>query len=590
MKTIRFLWAHMKPYHYQLLLLVVDVFFYATGMLVAPLIISIVIDHIIPRIPFDEPYLLTISSYFGMDFVQEQFWIWPCLIVFFYVLVAIAIHLRSMHGGNMSETLALNIRNELYDHLQKLPFSYHKSKDSGDLLQRSTSDIETIRRFFATQISEMFFAILNAAIAITILYYHSPMLTFISISLIPLIMIISFLFFKKIKQVFLVCDQAESAMTTVLHENLNGVRVVKAFHQEKQEVEKFNEKNEIYCNEYYHLLHVISLYWSSTDFLGMMQIVTMVISGIFFALDGQITVGTFFVFMMYESMIVWPLRQLGRILADMGKVSVAVKRIQEVLDEPYEHLEQGNKPEIKGEIVFEHVSFSYPNQEHDVLRDVSFTIPQGATVAIMGPTGSGKSSLMYLLTGIYAYDHGHIYIDGIDLFTIAKSWLRKHIQIVLQEPFLYSKTIYENIRMANPDASKEDVIEVCKMADIHEDIQNFPDGYETMVGEKGVTLSGGQKQRVAIARSLLVKSPILILDDSLSALDTKTDAAIQHALHKQRFNRTMIMITHRITSAMKADFILVLEQGKITQIGTHEELIQQEGLYQRIYQLQQGGE
>lgn len=591
MKVIRFLWQYMKPYNYQLICIFIDVLCYASGMLLAPLVISIVVDHVIPKVPFDDPWLLyLLPKGFTMDQAQDYFWIWPLLIIGLYIIVAIAIHLRSMHGGNLSETLALNIRNDLYDHLQTLPFAYHKSKDSGDLLQRSTSDIETIRRFFATQVSEMIFAIFNAGMAMIILFQYNVKLTLISISIIPLILCISFLFFHKIRKIFLLCDQAESAMTSVLHENLNGVRVVKAFHQEKQEIDKFNEKNDHYCNQYYQLLHVIAMYWSSTDFLGMVQIMLMVLSGIFFALDGQISIGTFFIFMMYESMIVWPLRQLGRILADMGKVSVAAKRIMEVLEEPSEDLDQGLKPAIFGDIVFDHVSFAYPDQTLKVLDDVSFTIQKGSTIAIMGPTGSGKSSLMYLLTAIYDYQQGHIMMDGVELKDIAKQWLRKHIQIVLQEPFLYSKTIYENIAMADANASEEDVMNVCKMAAIHDDIMSFEHGYQTLVGEKGVTLSGGQKQRVAIARSLLAKSPILILDDSLSALDTNTDALIQHTLHQQHQDETILMITHRVTSAMKADQIIVLEHGKITAMGTHDQLMKQEGLYQRIYRLQQGGD
>lgn len=582
----------MRPYRYQLLLLVVDVALYALCMLLAPLLISFVVDNVIQGVPFDNAFLQNLVDAFGgMQVLQDNLWIWSCMIVAAYIIVALAINRRSLHSGNVAETLALNIRNAMYDHLQKLPFAYHKSRDSGDLIQRSTSDIETIRRFFATQLSEMLFAILNATIAALILFRRSVKLTLLSICLIPFILLASYIFFSKAKKIFLECDLAESTMTTVLQENLNGVRVVKAFHQEKREIAKFSSSNEAFAKKYFDLMHALALFWSSTDLLGQLQILLMIAGGIFMALQGEITTGTFFVFLMYESTIVWPLRQLGRILSDLGKVSVSVKRVQEVLEEPCEDLVSGYTPEIHGNIQFEHVSFRYADGAQDTLKDISFTIPKGSRVAIMGPTGSGKSSLVQLLSGIYAYHEGSIRIDGVDLREISKNWLRRHVQIVLQEPFLFSKTIYENIHVASEKASHSDVHKAASMASIHKDIEQFDEGYETMVGEKGVTLSGGQKQRVAIARCLLAKSPIIILDDSLSALDTQTDRMIQEALDDYQQELTMLMITHRISSAKKADFIIVLEDGQITQQGTHAQLIQQEGLYKRIYELQnEGGE
>lgn len=294
---------------------------------------------------------------------------------------------------------------------------------------------------------------------------------------------------------------------------------------------------------------------------------------------------------MYESTIVWPLRQLGRILSDLGKVSVSITRIEEVLNEEAEDLESGLRPDISGNICFDHVSFRYEDGSRHTLHDLSFTIHEGERIAIMGPTGSGKSSLVHLLSGIYDYDQGSITINGVELRNIAKSWLRRHVQIVLQEPFLFSKTIYENIHLSDHHAMKEDVVEAARMSCIHNDIEDFDQGYETMVGEKGVTLSGGQKQRVAIARSLLAKSPIMVFDDSLSALDMKTDAMIQEALQDIRYSMTMLMITHRVASAQNADRILVLEHGRLVQEGTHEELIKQDGLYRRIYEIQkEGGE
>lgn len=590
MEKVKFIWQYAKPHRKQFSLIFLDVLMYALFMLLGPLIISYIVDNVIAGVPFENAILNDMANQLGgISWLQDNLWVGSLLIVIVYLCTAFAIHKRSVHTGNVSETFARNVRDEMYDHLQKLPFSYHKMKDSGDLIQRSTSDIETIRRFIASQLSEMMFAIINASLAAAILFSRNVKLTLISISMIPILLLVSFIFFKKAKKIFLECDLAESKMTTILQEDLNAMRVVKAFHQEKVEIEKFEESNEEYRGKLYELMHALALFWSCSDLIGQLQILLMVVFGIIMAMNNELTLGTFLIFLMYESTIVWPMRQLGRILADMGKVSVSITRIEEVLHEEMEDLEGGVRPNIKGNIVFQNVCFHYEDDEQHTLKDVSFEVPAHSKVAIMGPTGSGKSSLVHLLSGIYDYDQGSITIDGVELKEIAKSWLREHVQIVLQEPFLFSKTIYENIELANRDAKREDVMSIARLASIHKDIEAFDSGYDTMVGEKGVTLSGGQKQRVAIARTLLSKSPIIIFDDSLSALDTKTDAMIQDALNSLEDPMTMFMITHRVNSAQSADLILVLDQGKLVQKGSHEELLKEDGIYRRIYELQNAG-
>lgn len=592
MNKLAFIWHYARPHQKLIFIIFIDVIIYAFFMLAGPLIISFVIDNVIQGVPLESNMMQQIVDMFGgITWFKEHIWVCALAIVLVYIFTAFAINRRSIHTGNVSETFARNIRDDMYDRLQKLPFSYHKMKDSGDLIQRSTSDVETIRRFLASQLSEMMFALINTIIAACILFSRNVTLTLISISCIPLILIASFIFFSRAKKIFLECDVAESKMTTVLQEDLNAMRVVKAFHQEQSEIDKFEEHNEEYRKKSFELMHALSIFWSCTDFLGQSQILLMIGCGILMALDNQLSVGNFFIFLMYESTIVWPMRQLGRILADMGKVSVSIGRIKEVMKEKPEDLTSGLTPKIKGNIVFDHVSFRYEDGTQHTLRDISFTIEANTRVAIMGPTGSGKSSLVHLLNGIYDYEKGSILIDGVELRDIQKSWLREHIQIVLQEPFLFSKSIFDNIHLASRSSVKEDVMKAARVASIHEDIETFDQGYETLVGEKGVTLSGGQKQRVAIARTLIAKSPIVVFDDSLSALDAKTDAMIQQALLKMDTDMTMLMITHRINSAKKADKILVLEAGRVVQYGTHAQLIAQEGLYQRIYELQnEGGE
>lgn len=270
----------------------------------------------------------------------------------------------------------------------------------------------------------------------------------------------------------------------------------------------------------------------------------------------------------------------------MGKLSVAIDRLQEILDEPIEDLDEGMDLNLKGSIEFRNVDFSYTIDESKVLSDVSFTIDANQTVAIMGPTGSGKSSLVQLMTRLYDLDGGQIYFDGVEVDKISKKSLRSQIGIVLQEPFLFSKTVYDNISIAVQNSKVQDVHQAANLASIHQVIESFDAGYDTLVGEKGVTLSGGQKQRIAIARTILKDQKIIVFDDSLSALDAKTDLRIRQALEKRSSKSTTIIITHRINTAMQADKIIMLDQGKLVQMGSHQELMQEEGIYKRIAKIQ----
>lgn len=588
MNTIRFVLHHAKPDHKKILGIVCFVFVYAFGMLLAPLIVSFIVDKVINGDVMGSMETALVSFVGGIEVLREHIWMGGILIILVYGIVAFAIHKRSMYAGMISERFAMNVRDAMYDHMQKLPFSYHKMKDSGDLIQRSTSDIEQVRRFLGGQMAEMMFAIFTISVAGVILYSIHPTLMFIAISFMPLLIVISFFFFMKSKKIFLSCDEAEADMTGILQENLNAMRVVKAFQQEKREMDKFEVANDLFREKLYQLMHAMSVFWGGTDVLCMFQILLVIVCGIHYADIQELTAGNFFVFLTYEGMMIWPMRQLGRILADMGKVVVSSKRMQEVLQEKMEDLTTGLTPNIKGDIVFDHVSFHYDDAPNLVLKDVSFMINAGSRIAIMGPTGSGKSSLMHILTRIYEYE-GSIKIDGIELRDISKTWLRDHIAIVLQEPFLFSKSIYDNIALAKASASRKEVEKVANIASIHHDILQFEDGYDTAVGEKGVTLSGGQKQRIAIARTIIKETPIVIFDDSLSALDAKTDSQIQQALATLNTGLTSIMITHRINSAANADQIIVLEAGSITQMGTHAQLIEKDGLYKKIYEIQKEG-
>ena len=478
------------------------------------------------------------------------------------------------------------MRDRLYRHLQTLPFDYHVKAETGDLIQRCTSDVETIRRFLSSQVIEMFRAVLMIGVALVVMLRMNWKMTLMSMVLIPLLFAFAFLYFKWVVKFFRIADEAEGKMSAVLQENLTGVRVVRAFGRESYEVEKYRKVNDDMFRKWRRVNDLLAVYWSGSDFLSMTQTGITLLFGVLMAARGELLMGEMTVFVSYISMLLWPIRQLGRILSDMGKSMVAFDRIDEILvikseeDDP----DAVDAP-IDRDIEFRHVGFEY-EAKNPVLKDVSFTVKAGQTVAILGATGSGKSTLMLLLQRLYDVKRGDILIGGVSIKKIRKKHLRSRIGLVLQEPFLYSRSVRDNVRIVKPDISDEEVFEVTRTASAHEFIESFERGYDTPVGERGVTLSGGQKQRVAIARTLLKDNDVLIFDDSLSAVDTETDAAIRRALKEKKKGLTTFIISHRLTTLAEADFIIVLEDGKVAQQGTHAELIRQPGLYHRIYQIQ----
>ncbi|MDD4493422.1 MAG: ABC transporter ATP-binding protein [Eubacteriales bacterium] len=556
--------------------------------LIQPLVISVTIDSIIGDKPIEAPVWIkdAIQSVGGRDWINQNLWICVITLAVLAIFNGLFAFLRGRTLAKGSESISRSIRDKLYCKFQQLTYDYHVKAQTGDLVQRCTSDVETVRQFMAVQLVEIWNVIFLGTLIISITSSLHSTLTLLAVCLLPIILLFSFVFFAKIRKLFKECDEAEGSMSTVLQENLTGVRVVKAFATQKFELDKFSEKNEAYKRHNLRLNKLISWFWSLSDMLCGLQISIAAISGIYLASKGEITLGTFFVFMAYESMLIWPVRRLGRIFADMGKMTVSLDRINEVLSKENEDMtSDGLRPEIKGNIEFKNVSFEYDDGKK-VLEDISFSVRSGQTVAILGATGSGKSTLVHLLLRLYDYQKGSITLEGVELKEIDKKWLRKNIGLVLQEPFLFSRTIRENIALSNSGAKEDQIIEAARIAAVHNEISSFEKGYDTLVGERGVTLSGGQKQRVAIARSIITNSPILVFDDSLSAVDTGTDAEIRSSLAHRTESATAFIISHRISTLSRADLILVLEDGLITQSGSHEELIMQKGLYQRIWELQ----
>ena len=469
-----------------------------------------------------------------------------------------------------------------------MDYGYHARAETGDLIQRCTLDVETVRRFLANQLIEAFRTVVMAALALWLMSRIHGRLTLISLALVPPQFLLAFWFFRWVRALFSEADEADGKLSAMLQESLTGVRVVRAFGRQRHESDRFAARADDVHDKSVRLSGVFALYWSGSNLITTVQTGLTLLFGVRFALRGEITTGDVMVFVSYVTMLIWPIRELGQILSDLGKSAVSLRRLYEILDAPAERDTPGaSDAPLWADIEFDRVGFSYGGRP--VLRDVSFTVRAGQTVAILGATGSGKTAMMNLLQRLYEPTSGCIRIGGRDIATISKACLRERVGYVLQEPFLYSRTIRDNIAIARPDASQAQIDAVARDTASDGFIAEFERGYDTLVGERGVTLSGGQKQRLAIARTLLRDGDILILDDSLSAVDTETDKFIRAALRARRAGGrapTTFLISHRIPTLADADWILVLEDGRVAQQGTHAQLIAEEGLYRRVYRIQ----
>ncbi len=496
--------------------------------------------------------------------------------------------LSGRFAAQTAEGITRRLRNFMFDHLQRLNFTFHDRSQTGDLIQRVTSDISAIQRFYSEQVIELGRVLLLFAVNFTpLVIIHAP-LALISVVVVPVIAVISVYFFGRVSKAYDAFQAADARLSTVLQENLSGVRVVKAFARQEYETDKFDAANYDHFDKGRRLTRMHSYYWPLTDIIASGQMLVGYIAGALMVIDGQITLGTY---LAYIGMLIWiiqPMRGLGRVIVQASTGLVSFDRIAALVREEQEPLTDGTyRPEtVRGEVVFEHVGFGYePNLP--VLHDISFAVKPGQVVALLGSTGSGKTTLVSLLPRFYEYSEGRILLDGVALREYPRVLLRQFIGIVEQEPFLFSRSIRENIAYGvGRVVTDEEVQEAARAAAVHDVIVSFPEGYDTVVGERGVTLSGGQKQRVAIARTILKNPRILLLDDATSSVDTETEAEIREALENLMARRTTFVIAHRIQSVMIADLILVLDKGRIVQRGTHETLLREPGIYRQIYDVQ----
>ena len=558
---------------------------------VTPQIVRITVDNIVGGASTESlsPWVRGLLDRFGgAAALRDRLWIMALAVVIVSVVKAVSVYCFRVFNARGGETLVKNMRDTLYCHIERLPFQWHMQNHTGDIIQRCTSDIDTTRNFISEQLIVLVRILFMLIMSMMFMFSMNVTLTLIAMIPLPVIVWYSLFFHHKFRKGFQECDENEGKLSAMVQENLTGVRVVRAFGRERYERDRFGKQNHFYTNLWVKLGRLMAFFWCSADILSGVQIMLVVIFGVLFCLNKGMTAGEFIAFLSYNGMLVWPVRQLGRMISEMSKAGVGIDRIGYIMDaEEEKDAPDAGEPPMDGDIRFDHVTFSYEGSP-EMLHDVSLTIPAGTTLGILGGTGSGKSTMMYLLDRLYDLpeDGGTISVGGTDIRKIKLEHLRKNIGIVLQEPFLFSRTLRENIGITVPDLPEDELRTAARAACLDETIQSFTKGYDTAVGERGVTLSGGQKQRAAIARMLTRPTPIMIFDDSLSAVDTETDAKIRAELEKRFGSATIILISHRITTLAKADQVLVLDHGRVAQLGSPAELSKQDGLYKEIENIQ----
>lgn len=573
----------------------------AAGVLyLVPLVPQVTIDRVIapahaPEGVEEAPSGLTrllISLMGGEDRVASSLWIPALAIVGCTILAGLLTYLRDRWAAGASEGIVRRVRDRLYDHLQRLPTAYFDTAESGDLVQRCTSDVETLRLFLSSHVIEIGRCAFMLLLPIPLMLMIDWRMTLVSLVLVPAIGFFSAYYFFRIRSAFKEKDEAEGRLTASIQENLSGIRVVRAFARQDFERERFDKVNTEHRDLDNRLYVLMGRYWSTSDLLCMGQKGLVIGFGIYWLAQGSLGVGAFYFFLSVVTMFIFPVRMMGRVLTELGKAMVALGRLEEILELAEEDASDAPTvapgSRIRGEIEFRNVGCVLAGQR--VLEDVSFRVEPGRTLALMGPSGSGKSTVINLLLRFYDRSEGEILIDGVPIEKYDRRELRRMTAVVMQEPFLYSKSIRDNLRIARPDAPDQVVTEATGLAAVHDSIERFEQGYDTVVGERGVTLSGGQRQRVAIARALLQDPPVLVLDDALSAVDMDTESAIIDALRSRRAERTSIVIAHRISTVMHADSIVLLDRGRVVQRGDHRTLVDEPGLYRRLWKLQTAGD
>ena len=551
----------------------------------------------------------------GASFLRQNLWLSAAAVAAAALAGALCRYAFKMSNEKGSELFLRRTRNELFRQILSLPYSWLGENSTGDIIQRCTSDVETIRVFVSEQLTSLLHVFILVFMSLYFMISIQPVLTAAAAVFIPIMIISSLIFYGLIGEEFETVDREEGHLSAIAQENLTGVRVVRTFGREKFERERFEKQNTFYTNHWIRLMRVLAAFWVSGNVIATVRNMTVAVFGAVLCVRGELTAGGMIAFLSYNALMSLPVRRIGRVIADMSKTGVSMERLRYIMNALPEDIRDDGRaccPPMNRDIVFSHVTFRYGKDLPEVLQDVSMRIRAGSTVGILGATGAGKSTLVQLLDRLWelAPEQGTISIGGVDIRDMDRGWLRRNIGMVLQEPYLFSRTLGDNILIAkqegtlrvNPDENRDDTAEkqaeeaaahdleelrrAAYISCLDEAVDRFANGYDTFVGERGVTLSGGQKQRAAMAQMLVRRTPIMIFDDSLSAVDAETDARIRRELQKNTSDATVILIAHRITTLRYADEIFVLEKGRIAEHGNHDELLAQGGIYSRVYALQ----
>jgi ATP-binding cassette subfamily B protein len=570
-KTLVRIFGYLKPYWRRVILVYVTLFTALALQLAIPQVLARAIDH---GILGKNLTYLAVSA---------------LIIVVFALGQGLFTFIRSYHVNVLAEKVGYDLRNQLYDRFQELSFSFYDRAQTGQLMSRATDDINQIRGMLMVCLRSLVQGI-GTLVAVTVIMLTTDVpLALIALATMPILIWWTIRFGIVIRPMFLSVQQQFGVMTSALQENVAGGRVVRAFAQERAESHRFEAELEELFERNMRAAKNWSYNYPLTLLMSGLSLTAVVWFGAHQVIAGAISIGTLVAFQQYTSLLNEPIRWLGFAINRIARAQASGDRIFEILDtRPVIENRPGAIPidDMRGRVTFDHVTFRYRGAKVDALDAVTFTAEPGQTIALVGPTGGGKSSIISLIPRFYDVAEGEVAIDGHDVRDLQLASLRDHIGIVLQETFLFGVTIGQNIAYGRPDATREEIVAAAKAARAHDFIMRMPDGYDTMVGERGVSLSGGQKQRVAIARALAENPKILILDDATSSVDAETEYLIQQALRELMHQRTSFVIAQRLTTVKNADLILVLEDGKITQRGTHEELLAEPGFYADLYDLQ----
>lgn len=562
-----FYWPYLSYFNWSMLFML-----FMTGITVVyPIVLQYTIDEVILA-----------KEYSAVPYLAIGF-------ILIMVVKGITTYYHQYLGDMFGIQSVYHLRNELYKKLQYLPFRYYDNAKTGDLMSRLTADVEGFRFFLSFGFAELIRFLLLVAISLAVMFTYSVPLTFVTIMALPFLIVVVYKFDKSVHPAFRGIRKSFGKLNTKVQENISGINTVKSLSREGFEIDKFNDSNKDYKDQYLVTSNVWAKYFPLMEFIGNVCVVALLSFGGYLVMKGSVQPGELVAFFSLVWYIIWPIVNLGFVINMFSQAKASGERLLEIL-EAEEEIEEKSSPvekeRLEGHVQFNNVTLKYGDEEAAALEGVTFDAPPGKVVGLIGATGSGKTSLTQLITRFYEPVEGSILVDGRDVTDYKIETLRKNIGFVLQESFLFSTTIKANIAYGNPGASMEEIIDAAKRAQAHDFIMELPDGYDTMLGERGMGLSGGQKQRIAIARSILINPSILILDDATSAVDMETEFKIQGALKEVMDGRTTFIIAHRISSLKHADEILVFEEGKIVERGTHEELLGNEGPYQRIYEIQ----